>query len=124
MFSDVTGFLRDCGITDGLHHHILLTVSEAFSNAMVHGNRCKADKKIRIRLSTNNEEFLAEIEDEGTGGLERLRSRRAPQLLAESGRGIDFMNRYASVVDFQETDQGGLCVMVRFDLHAKETTQK
>ncbi len=119
MFADLTGFLDEASVATEFRHSIMLSISEAFSNALVHGNQCRPEKQVTIRLSFDANVFYAEIEDEGKGGLDRLRSRKAPHLLAESGRGIDFIQRYASDVNFGETEQGGLKVMIRFSLQEK-----
>jgi serine/threonine-protein kinase RsbW len=121
MFADLTGFLDEAAVATEFRHSIMLSISEAFSNALVHGNQCRPEKQVTIRLQSDGNELSAEIEDEGTGGLERLRSRKAPHLLAESGRGIDFIQRYASGVDFDQTKQGGLKVMIRFSIQSKNT---
>lgn len=121
MFADLTSFLDEAAVGTEFRHSIMLSVSEAFSNALVHGNQCRPEKQVTVRLQADGNEFYAEIEDEGRGGIDKLRSRKAPHLLAESGRGIDFIQRYASGVDFDETKQGGLKVMIRFSLHVKNT---
>lgn len=84
--------------------------SEAFTNALVHGNDSNPSKQVTIRLAVNENHLSADIIDEGAGGLARLRSRRPRGLLAEGGRGIDLIERFVDSVEYAEEPHGGLRV--------------
>lgn len=116
MFDDVLMLLQAHGIYGNLQDNFLLAVSEAFTNALIHGNKHEPHRKIKILLDINKDSVGADIIDEGQGGLDKVKQRRLPTLLSASGRGVDIMQHYASVVSFTETAHGGLRVSIRFDL--------
>jgi serine/threonine-protein kinase RsbW len=47
--------------------NILVAVTEAFENAMIHGNENKADKIITLSFETREKGLMFEIKDEGHG---------------------------------------------------------
>ncbi len=112
MLDDLEAVLRKHQIEASLHHRFVLAVSEAFTNALVHGNAYDPKKEIRMRLEVNEFEVTADISDEGRDGLARVGRKKPPALLAEGGRGIDLIRHYASRVEFSETDSGGLNVTI------------
>jgi anti-sigma regulatory factor (Ser/Thr protein kinase) len=90
-------------------------VSEAFTNALVHGNKKDSSKTIKIILKLNQHEILADIIDEGQGGLGRVHSRNPIGLLDETGRGIDLIKHFATVAKFKEDETGGLVVTIKLE---------
>ncbi|MCS6895455.1 MAG: ATP-binding protein [Bacteroidia bacterium] len=95
----------------------IVAVTEALSNAIVHGNRQQKDKVVRMRFSWSPETrtLTAEIQDEGTGfNPATLPDPTATEnLLRESGRGIFLMRNLADSVEFQHN---GTCVELKFYL--------
>ena len=114
MFDDLHAVLKQTKLDHGLHQKILLAISEAFSNALTHGNHLDPGKSIYLIVRINDSELVADIMDEGQGALDRIAVRRAPTSLSEGGRGVDLMNHCAATVDFANTDTGGLRVTLRF----------
>jgi serine/threonine-protein kinase RsbW len=115
MFDEVTTILQANGMPEDLQNGFMLAVSEAFTNALVHGNKRNPHKAIKLALNINEGLLTADITDEGQGGLAKIKRRQSPTLLSESGRGVDLMRHYASAVRFTETEGGGLKVSLRFD---------
>jgi anti-sigma regulatory factor (Ser/Thr protein kinase) len=115
MLDDVQTILKQNKIERELQDGFLLVVSEAFTNAVVHGNERNPQKSVKLLLDINNETLTADIIDEGHGGLKKIKQRRPPSMLSENGRGIDLMKHYAREVSFTETPEGGLRVSIRFD---------
>jgi anti-sigma regulatory factor (Ser/Thr protein kinase) len=122
MLDDVLTVLRQNRVDKDIQDGFLLVVSEAFTNALVHGNQRKPHRTIKLRLDINNETLAADIIDEGQGGLDRLKHRRPSTLLSEGGRGVDLMIHYADNVKFTETETGGLQVSIHFDAKKKNKT--
>src|SRR3990172_7332907 len=54
----------------------VLAVSEALTNAIIHGNKKNPRKKVKVSISVNEKLLSADITDEGQGGLERIRHRK------------------------------------------------
>ncbi len=115
MLDDVLRILEEHSVPDELLNRFVLAVSEAFTNALVHGNGRRSDKTIVLKLQINGDALVADIIDQGQGGLERIKRRQPPSMLSENGRGVDLMEYYASELKFAETDSGGLQVSLRFD---------
>jgi serine/threonine-protein kinase RsbW len=116
MLDRVTACLKEHRVAEADSHPILLMVSEAFTNALVHGNRLDPNKKVVMELTVNDSEITADILDEGHGGLERIENHKSGGLLAEGGRGLGLMRHYASKVDIAETEWGGLRVSITYSL--------
>jgi len=95
----------------------IVAVTEALSNAILHGNRQRADKKVTLRFIHKPEErlLLVEVQDEGEGfdPSNLPDPTQKENLLRESGRGIYLMRNIADEVLFH---QGGRCVELRFRL--------
>ncbi len=78
------------------HNEIYLVVDEALTNAMEHGNRWDARKKVNIRMIMNNSHLNIGIEDEGPGFDTRQVSlqTQGPNNLATRGRGIKLIRQF------------------------------
>ncbi len=122
MLDDVMCILAAHNIEGVLRQAFILTVSEAFTNALTHGNDYDPDKLIKICIYINHNSLAADIIDEGQGGLKKVFDKSPPALLSEHGRGVDLMRHYSSVVRFQKTSVGGLQVTVVFDMNKNEVT--
>lgn len=124
MLKNLIGVLDDHSVTGFSKHSILVVISEAFTNALVHGNGLDPNKKIKIVIEINKNDMTADIIDEGRHGLRKIEKRRPANQWAEGGRGIGIIGHYASSVDFQETEKGGLRVSIRFARKKKKRELK
>ena len=115
MLDEVATVLQANGIPENTRNWFMLAVSEAFTNALVHGNERNPNKVIKLVIFINHGVLTADIIDEGQGGLAKIKRRQPPTVLSEGGRGVDLMRHYASAVRFTETESGGLKVSLRFD---------
>ncbi len=83
---------------------IKLALEEALINAIKHGNKLDANKKVHVQATVSPDEAEIIIEDEGPG-FERT---SVPDPTADenidkcSGRGILLMEAYMSVVEFSK----------------------
>jgi len=114
MLDDLFRSLNECKIDGSLQHAISVAVSEAFTNAVVHGNCEDSTKLVILRLEVNDQGITADIVDRGMGGLKQIDSRRPSGQLDEGGRGVDLIRHYADSCQFKETDDGGLQVTICF----------
>src|ERR1700693_5286543 len=55
------------GVPEDDLHKSAMAVRESMVNAVVHGNRYNAHKKVRLSLSKTPEEFVVKIADQGEG---------------------------------------------------------
>ncbi len=125
MLDDLQSVLELHEIAGGRAWRFQLIVSEAFTNALVHGNASDPKRLVRMAVRVNESEIVADITDEGVGGLDRIAHRlNTGDPLAESGRGISFMERYADRVDYRESPTGGLVVSLAVRLNEVTKTAK
>lgn len=91
----------------------ILAISEAFTNALIHGNEFDEEKTIKICLDINESTLRADIIDQGTNGLLKVNQPRHTDILADGGRGIGLMEHYVNDVQFEQVRDGGLKVSIR-----------
>ena len=120
MLDDLKRGLLEGQIEPDLINGISLTVSEAFTNAVIHGNREDRTKTVTLHLQVNEDEIVADIIDEGNGGLGRIEARRPSTPYDEGGRGVDLIRHFADTCRFSESAGGGLQVTVRFTRTRKD----
>jgi len=117
MFDDLELFLRENHVAGCRAQDVKLCVSEAFNNATLHGNRLNPARRVKLRLSVNADSLVADIIDEGQGGIANIEKRREPGPLDETGRGMDLIYGRADDVILSAVDSGGLSVRLIFSIH-------
>jgi len=125
MYDQIKEFLIEAGLTPRMFQKVMLPISEAFTNALVHGNEFIADKKIIISITVNDDVVLVDIIDEGEGDLSPLKYRKLSGPLEEGGRGIDLMSKLADRLEIRKNDDSrGWWISMTFDRNAHEYKQK
>ena len=97
-------------------NRIMLTLSEAVNNAIMHGNNEDPDKKAYINVTLgDNRTMSINVRDEGDGfdPEEVPNPLKDENLLNEGGRGIYLMKQYADKVQFADS---GREIIMTFDL--------
>lgn len=81
-----------------------LVMDEALSNAIVHGNKSREDRKVHVRIYVSSHRFFVQVEDEGEGFQpdETVDPKRGENLVKPSGRGIYLMRELMDRVAFKE----------------------
>ena len=115
VLDDLLRVLAECSVEQGVVQGLGLAVSEAFTNAAVHGNREHPEKKVHIFLHVMESTIIADIIDHGEGGVERISRKKPSTAMDEGGRGVDLIRHYASSTNFTETADGGLKVSIVFN---------
>jgi len=89
---------------DNIYGNIMVAVTEAVNNAIVHGNGSNPEKSVDLSLDISENLLQFTIEDEGEGfEFEDLPDPTAPEnLLNPGGRGIFLIQHLADKVDFGE----------------------
>jgi len=82
-----------------------LIISEALSNAFIHGNRKDISKPIYVRYHNNGKQIVLEIEDcgSGYGNVTIPKEISEDDLLKEGGRGLFLISCFADEISFFET---------------------
>jgi serine/threonine-protein kinase RsbW len=90
-------------------HKLMVSLTEAVNNAIVHGNKSNPDKSVTLRCEILPGWLLTRIHDQGKGfRIDKIASPlKKENLLRESGRGIFLMRTLMDKVEF-EMDGSGL----------------
>ncbi|MBX7140076.1 MAG: ATP-binding protein [Chitinophagales bacterium] len=105
----------DLQLSEEMEANILVSLSEAVNNAIVHGNKNNPAKKVSIKMEKDGNLLSFVVADEGEGfdpGV--IIDPTAPENLDKpSGRGIFLMRSLADKVEFID---GGRKVNIAFNL--------
>ena len=107
-----TAFASDAGFGDDALFGIDMAVREALVNAVKHGNKLDADKKVEITLINFGGGMEILIRDFGEGfDVDKVPDPTNPEnLLKASGRGILFMHNFVDKVEWESASDGGMIV--------------
>jgi serine/threonine-protein kinase RsbW len=97
--------VRPVGLDKDRLHNLAVALSEALSNAAIHGHGLDPTKPVRIDVSvTPRVRAEIEVKDEGHGfDVGRLSDPTEPaQILATGGRGVFLMRQLVDRVDYEE----------------------
>lgn len=113
----VEGLLNDLqselGFNDEFYARLMLAVSEAATNGIVHGNQLDESKSVEISAFRDGDLLVFETRDEGEGfDPETLPDPLAKEnLMKTSGRGVFLMEEYADEVEYSD---GGTKLTLKF----------
>ena len=95
--------------------NVLIAITEAVNNAIIHGNKNIANKKTDIEYNIDNQTITFTVFDEGTGfDFNDLPDPTSPENIEKpQGRGIFLMNHLADEVNF--IDNGNV-VQLKFSI--------
>lgn len=97
--------LRDTeGIGDEVYGNIIISMTEAVNNAIIHGNDCDIEKQVTITFERKGNTISFTIEDEGKGfDYNNLPDPTDPDNLEKlTGRGVFLMNQLSDMLIFSE----------------------
>lgn len=113
----VNQIVSDFGINDEIYGNILISLTEAVNNAIIHGNKEDLSKKVVIKLVDNNpqNQIAFQISDDGPGfDFEELPDPTAPEnILKLGGRGVFLMQQLSDNIEFMDN---GSTVQMNFYL--------
>ncbi len=101
------------GIADDRFYNLLIAVTEAFNNAIVHGNKLNPEKLVEVKIITNPTDVNIIIRDEGEGfDPDSVADPREPEnLLKESGRGVFLIRSLLDQVSYEISSKGTIIDM-------------
>ena len=117
--SIVESFIENVGekikIEESIYGNVLVSVTEAVNNAIVHGNKEDKTKKVRIGLKKNKKSVRFVVEDEGVGfDYDNLPDPTSPKNLDKvKGRGIFLIKSLSDKTTFKN---GGRMIEMLFKL--------
>lgn len=106
--TDVEGLIdvacAELSLSEDAYGNILIAVTEAVNNAIIHGNKLDATLSVHVGVHNNEEWVCFSVKDQGTGfDPEIIPDPTAPEnLLKENGRGIFLMKNLSDEVSYEE----------------------
>ncbi len=99
----IDGIVEEHKIPSSLYGNILISVTEAVTNAITHGNAKDLSKDVSISFRVNENKLSFKIQDEGYGfDYENIPDPTAPEnILNLGGRGIFLMKQLSDGVAFE-----------------------
>jgi serine/threonine-protein kinase RsbW len=104
-------------IAPDIYGNILISLTEAVNNAIIHGNGNDMSKTVEVKLTEEDLDSIAfQVRDEGRGfDYNNLPDPTSPENLTRiGGRGVFLMHQLSDRVDFQDN---GSTVEMRFSLN-------
>jgi serine/threonine-protein kinase RsbW len=101
---------------------ILIALTEAVNNAVVHGNKLDASKMVSVDFSIEGADMVFRITDEGPGfDFANVPDPTSPENLEKpNGRGVFLMRHLADACEFEEL---GRVAVLRFKSVVAESVQ-
>ncbi len=93
---------------------LLLSVTEATTNAIIHANKSDKNKKVRINANVEDGKLIIKIKDEGAGfDPSSVPDPTEPEnLLKDSGRGLYLMKIYMDDLKYNVTPDGTETILI------------
>jgi serine/threonine-protein kinase RsbW len=109
----INGLCEDLGVDETHYGEILIAMTEAVNNAIVHGNKLDISKLVDIRVSTEGQDLQFRIADEGPGfDFDNIPDPTSPENIEKpNGRGVFLMRQLADDCEFEEL---GRVAILRF----------
>jgi serine/threonine-protein kinase RsbW len=95
-------------IPEDRFYNLLISVTEAVNNAIMHGNGFDSSKTVTVTLTATEDYVEIEVQDEGSGfDPDMVADPREPEnLLKASGRGIFIIKSLIEQVSFENNEIG------------------
>ena len=105
----------DCQLMEETAAKLMLLLSEAVTNAIVHGNKEEVVKTVEINIEITPQSVISTVSDEGEGFEPddiTVNPLDEENLLNEGGRGIFLLNELSDQIDYLEDGR-----KIRFVVH-------
>lgn len=99
MLSEVS---RDYQVSEDVFGNMLVSLTEAVTNAIVHGNNSDVSKSVKIQLEKAGNNFIIRVSDEGPGFDPNSLPdpTRGENLYKTGGRGVFLMQKLSDTMRF------------------------
>ena len=110
----INALCEEFGVEETHYGEILIAMTEAVNNAIVHGNKLDSNKMVDIRVSVDGPVLEFRIADEGPGfDFENIPDPTSPENIEKpNGRGVFLMRQLADNCEFEEL---GRVAILRFE---------
>ncbi len=98
----VTNIQQKSQLEEDATGNLMLLLSEAVTNAIVHGNKLDENKTVEVEVQINSNQIVSTVKDQGEGFNPQAANNplKEENLLKESGRGIFLINEISDSVDY------------------------
>lgn len=98
----------EANINENKLNNLALSVAEASSNSMIHGNNADPNKNVLVEIIYDDDTFSVKFKDEGEGfNVTEVPDPTAPEnILKDHGRGIHIMRSFLDDIKFNFTPNG------------------
>lgn len=110
----VNYFCKDLNLPNEKLANVLLAVTEATTNAVIHANKSDVNKTVTIDAHIEDSKLVIKVKDEGEGfELGEIPDPTEPEnLLKDSGRGIYLMRVYMDDLKYNRTPTGTETILI------------
>ncbi|MBL6645115.1 MAG: ATP-binding protein [Flavobacteriales bacterium] len=110
----INSLCEDFGVEETHYGEILIAMTEAVNNAIVHGNKLDSSKMVDIQVTVDGNDLQFRIADEGPGfDFENIPDPTSPENIEKpNGRGVFLMRQLADGCEFEEL---GRIAVLRFE---------
>ena len=104
----VVNTIKKLNIEEERLNNLALSVAEAASNSIVHGNNCDESKKVKIDIIIDDSMVTVKFKDQGSGFvLNEVPDPTEPEnILKDHGRGIHIMKTFLDTLEYNFDDEG------------------
>lgn len=115
---------EEFGVEEMHYGEILIAMTEAVNNAIVHGNKLDINKMVDISVQTEGPKLQFRVTDQGPGfDFENIPDPTAPENLEKpNGRGVFLMRQLADTCEFEEL--GRVAILTFEDAIPQQTVAK
>lgn len=94
---------EELSLNEDYYGNILIAVTEAVNNAIIHGNKNQEFKRVKVDVLKNDESLIFSVMDQGSGfDFQNLPDPTAPENLEKpDGRGIFLMKNLSDGVEYE-----------------------
>ena len=110
----VNHFTEDLNLSEDKKSDLLLAITEATTNAIIHANKSDTSKKVNLNVAVSGDQIKISIKDEGKGfDPGKVPNPTDPEnLMKDSGRGLYLMRIYMDELKYNLTPEGTETVLV------------
>ena len=112
------------GVEEMHYGEILIAMTEAVNNAIVHGNKLDINKMVDVSVRTEGPKLQFRVTDQGPGfDFENIPDPTAPENLEKpNGRGVFLMRQLADTCEFEQL--GRVAILTFEDAIPQQTVAK
>jgi anti-sigma regulatory factor (Ser/Thr protein kinase) len=124
LYKAIAQIGKELGFSVEDQFRFALCISEAYTNAFLHGNAHNPEKSIHVRFSWDQKLLRTDIEDEGQPLLSAFDVEGASPAIEpdrDNGRGIGIIKNYADRVEIEQREEGGMRVSIFWQLTNRST---